>query len=78
MKTEQMTSVAADLKSKIENKTACIDMQTRFIEFAGEIHQKMPIIIIDRVTSALNASLVIDIRNALAGCNNIRARLVKA
>jgi UDP-N-acetyl-D-glucosamine dehydrogenase len=33
---------------------------------------------IDWDAIALNASLVIDTRNALAGCNDIRARLVKA
>ena len=33
---------------------------------------------IDWDVIALNASLVIDTRNALANCNDIRARLVKA
>ena len=33
---------------------------------------------IDWDVIALNASLVIDTRNALAGCNDVRSRLVKA
>ncbi len=31
-----------------------VGMQTRFIELAGEINQKMPYIVVDRVASALN------------------------